>query len=75
MDIIAAYVARGGGALVVLHDIALAARYATRLIWMKDGHIVADGSVAETLTTERLAEIYGIKATVDGGRIEITGAI
>jgi iron complex transport system ATP-binding protein len=75
MDIIAAYVARGGGALVVLHDIALAARYATRLIWMKDGRIVADGSVAETLTAERLAEIYGIKATVDGARIEITGAI
>jgi iron complex transport system ATP-binding protein len=75
MDIITAYVARGGGALVVLHDIALAARYATRLIWMKDGHIIADGSVADTLTTERLADIYGIKATVDGARIDITGAV
>jgi len=75
MDIIRTYVERGGGALVVLHDIALAARYATRLIWMKDGHIVADGTPANTLTSERLADIYGVRATITGTRIDIEGTL
>lgn len=75
MDIIQSYVARGGGAIVVLHDISLAARYASRLIWMKDGNIVADGTPAATLTSERLAEIYGVRATTDGTHVEIEGAL
>lgn len=75
MDIVQAYVAHGGGALVVLHDITLAARYASRLIWMKDSRIIADGPVAETLTPERLANIYGIRASVHGTRVEIQGAV
>ena len=75
MDIIQSYVARGGGALVVLHDISLAARYASRLLWMKDGKIVADGTPAATLTAERLAEIYGVRATTDGTHVEIEGAL
>jgi iron complex transport system ATP-binding protein len=58
----------------VLHDISLAARYATRLIWMKDGRVVADGPPAETLTAERLAEIYGVRARVDGTQVYIEGA-
>ena len=75
MDLIKEFVGAGGGALVVLHDIGLAARYATRLIWMKDGRIVADGSVAETLNTERLKAIYGIKARVDGFNVQLEGAL
>lgn len=75
MDIIQSYVARGGGALVVLHDVSLAARYASRIIWMKDAKIVADGSPADTLTTERLADIYGVKARINGVNIEIQGAL
>jgi len=75
MDIIRSYVERGGGALVVLHDIALAARYASRLIWMKSGEIVADGPPAETLTAGRLAEIYGVRAKVTGTNIEIEGTL
>ena len=75
LDLIKSYVDAGGGALLVLHDIELAARYATRLIWMKDGRILADGSVEETLTPERLAEIYGVRAKVDGTRISMDGAL
>jgi iron complex transport system ATP-binding protein len=75
MDLIKALVSSGGGALVVLHDIGLAARYATRLIWMKDGCIVADGSVSETLNSERLETIYGIKAKVDGFNVQLEGAL
>jgi len=73
MELIADYVAKGGGALVILHDIEMAARYASRLIWMKDGHILADGSVSQTLTEERLQTVYGIRAQVKGQRINMTG--
>ncbi|MEP1143675.1 MAG: ABC transporter ATP-binding protein [Henriciella sp.] len=75
LDLIKSYVEQGGGALLVLHDIELAARYASRLIWMKDGRIVADGSVEETLTPERLAETYGVAAKVEGLRVLMDGAL
>lgn len=61
----------GGGALVVLHDLDLAARYADRLLWMRDGGLVADGGVAKTLTPERVAAVYGVRARLvesDGRR-------
>ena len=69
----------GRGVLVVMHDAALAARIADRLLWMADGRIVADGSPEETLTPARLAEVYGVQAAVR--RIEcdwlisVTGAV
>ena len=75
MDMISRFVDEGGGALVVLHDIALAARYATRMVWMKDGDIVADGTPEQTLTEARMAEIYGVRAHIDGRSVEIEGAI
>jgi len=75
MDIVRQFVDGGGGALVVLHDIALAARYATRMVWMKDAQIVADGPPEQTLTSGRLAEIYGVRARVDGRTVEIEGTL
>ena len=54
----------GCGVLVVMHDAALAARTADRLLWMADGRIVADGPPEATLTAARLAEVYGVRANV-----------
>lgn len=60
--------ARGGTAvLTVIHDLALAARYADRLLWMHDGRIVADGTPADTLTPARLRAVFGIEAAVTPG--------
>lgn len=75
LDLIAGFVEQGGGALVVLHDIQLAARYATRLIWMKDGRIVADGPPAETMTQARLETVYDVRSKVDGLRIDLDGPV
>ncbi|MEM1086460.1 MAG: ABC transporter ATP-binding protein [Pseudomonadota bacterium] len=75
LDLIADYVKGGGGALVVLHDIQMAARYASRLIWMKDGRILADGTPAETLTSQRLEDVYGVRATVDELKITMAGPV
>lgn len=55
----------GRGVLTVVHDLALAARYADRLIWMKDGRIVAQGSVEETMTAARLADVFGVTARIE----------
>lgn len=64
MRLIRDYVDRGGGAAVVLHDLDLAARYADRLVWMADGRTLADGPVAQTMTVARIAEIYGVQASI-----------
>ena len=53
--------ARGGGAvLAVVHDLALAARFADRVAVMKDGRIVADDTPAKALTAERIADVFGV---------------
>ena len=72
IQLIRDHVRTGAGALVVLHDVSLAARFADRLIWMKDGRIAADGPPAQTLTESRMAEIYQVHANIDGKRVEIT---
>lgn len=75
MDLIRHYVSKGGGALVVLHDIRLAATYADRLVWMKDGSITADGPAGTTLTVKQMAETFGVNARIDGTNIMIDGSI
>ena len=64
LSLIRAYADAGNGALVVLHEAALAARFADRLAWIREGHVVGDGPPAETLTPERMAEVYRVQATV-----------
>ncbi len=64
MTLIRAYADGGNGALVVLHEVALAARFADRLNWIREGRVVADGPPEETLTPERMAEVYGVRAGV-----------
>ena len=64
MGLVRACAGGGGGVLVVLHEAALAARFADRLVWLADGRIVADGPPEETLTPQRLAEVYGVRARV-----------
>ena len=75
MDLIKSYVSGGGGALIVLHDINLAARYADRMIWMREGRIVADGSPEQTLTPERIAEVYEMRARLSGLTVEMEGPV
>jgi len=55
---------RGLTVLMVLHDLNLAARHCRRLIGMKDGRIVADGSAEDVLTPGSLHAITGLEATI-----------
>lgn len=58
------FVDAGGGALVVLHDVTLAAQIADRMIWMTQGRIAAEGSPSETLTEETIAQVYDVRAHI-----------
>ena len=57
--------AEGRGILVTLHDLALAARFCSRLVMMDEGRVVATGAPAEVLTEDRLARVFGIRARLD----------
>jgi iron complex transport system ATP-binding protein len=55
---------RGRTVVLVLHDLNLAARYAQRLVAMKDGVLVASGTPAEVLTEELLADVFDLEARI-----------
>lgn len=51
--------------VIVLHDINQASAHADRIVAMKDGRIVADGTPAEILTPDRLEAIFGFQMRVE----------
>lgn len=61
-------VAQGGaGVVIVLHDLAQAARIADNAILMAGGRIVAAGGAADILTADRLGDLFGVRlATLPG---------
>jgi iron complex transport system ATP-binding protein len=50
--------------VAVLHDLNHAARYATHLIAMKDGQVVAEGPPAEIVTADLVHEVFGLRCLV-----------
>jgi len=54
----------GRTSIVVLHDIAQAARYGDRLVVMHAGRIVAQGKPAAVVTPELLHSVYGLNCMV-----------
>jgi len=54
----------GGGALLVLHDLALAGAACDRLALMDRGRMVAQGPPAEVLRPEVLGPVYGTQVDV-----------
>ncbi|MFN3348909.1 ABC transporter ATP-binding protein [Pseudorhodoplanes sp.] len=62
MDVLRHAAKAGGAVLAVIHDLALAARYADRLIVLEKGRIVADEKPATALSPQRIAAIFGVEA-------------
>lgn len=50
--------------VAVLHDISQAARYATHLIAMKEGRVVAEGAPGDVITAALIEEVYGLPCLV-----------
>ena len=59
-----ALVRRGGAALVTLHDLNLAARYADRVLLLDGGRVAALGTPWEVLQAERIQSVFGLQARV-----------
>ncbi|MEJ2866577.1 ABC transporter ATP-binding protein [Actinomycetospora sp. OC33-EN08] len=65
LDLLADLHAAGDRTLVaVLHDLNQACRYATHLIAMRDGAVVAQGPPAEIVSSTLLAEVFGLVGEV-----------
>ncbi|MEU4211304.1 ABC transporter ATP-binding protein [Streptomyces sp. NPDC026206] len=50
--------------VAVLHDLNHAARYATHLIAMRDGRIVAEGAPADVVTAALVEDVFGLRCQV-----------
>jgi iron complex transport system ATP-binding protein len=63
---------RGTAAIVVVHEINMAARFCDELLAFKDGRLAARGTPSALLTAERLAEVFDVPMGVlphpDSGR-------
>ena len=62
MKLLSNTAAQGATVLAALHDLTLAARFATRVVVLKAGRIAGDGPPAKVLTAELLASAFGITA-------------
>jgi iron complex transport system ATP-binding protein len=54
----------GGGALLVLHDLALAGAACDRVVLLHRGRVVAEGAPAEVLRSAILSPVYGTEVEV-----------
>ncbi|MEM9630189.1 MAG: ABC transporter ATP-binding protein [Pseudomonadota bacterium] len=64
LELLKALTQSGRTCVVVLHDIAQAARYADVLVVMKDGAIVEEGAPSQVISPALLNQVYGIDAHV-----------
>ncbi len=71
LRLVRGHVEGGGTAVVVLHDLNLAAAFATKLVLVRGGRIAAEGRPRELLVPERLESVFGPDVVVrehpDGG--------
>jgi iron complex transport system ATP-binding protein len=56
---------RNAGAVVILHDLSLAARYCDRLVVLHEGKKIADGTPWEVLTPSNLRTAFGVEGLVE----------
>lgn len=64
MELLARAAHKGGAVLAIGHDLALAARFADRIVIMHRGRLVADGAPRAVLTAERIATVFGVEAII-----------
>lgn len=64
LDLLADLNAAGRTVVCVLHDLNHAARYATHLIAMRNGHIVAEGPPEEVVTEATITDVFGLRVRV-----------
>jgi iron complex transport system ATP-binding protein len=60
---------RGVGAVIAIHDLALAARFCDRLLMLRAGAVLASGTPQQVLTPANVQALFGVSARIvsDGG--------
>jgi iron complex transport system ATP-binding protein len=61
MELLRRTAREGRGVVVVLHDLALAARYCDRLVLLAGGSILAEGEPNDVLTDAHITTAYGVE--------------
>ena len=60
--------------VVVMHDINMAAAWADRIVALRDGAVVVQGTPEETMTQEYLSKVFGMEVPVhdlEGRRVDM----
>jgi iron complex transport system ATP-binding protein len=65
----------GQAVLVVLHDLALAARFCDEIILLDQGKLVIQAPPREALNPQILSSVYRVKATWADGQLSLSGRI
>jgi iron complex transport system ATP-binding protein len=63
MQLLRSYVSGKNAAVVVMHDLSLAARFCDRLLLLDAGQLIACGEIASVLTQQNIAEVYKVSVT------------
>lgn len=69
MELLRSYVSDENAAVVVMHDLSLAARFCDRLLLLSEGRLIACGEIAAVLTQQNIAEVY--KVSVASGCADV----
>jgi iron complex transport system ATP-binding protein len=64
MELLAGVAHAGAAVLAIVHDLALAARFADRILVLERGRLNAQGTAREVLTPERIASVFGVEAEI-----------
>ncbi len=51
-------------ALIAIHDINIAARFADRILLLHEGGIIADGPPEDVLTSENISKVFGVTSEI-----------
>lgn len=65
MEILRNHATENRAAIVVLHDLSLAARFCDRLYLLNHGKLDCSGSVSDVLTRENIARVYGVDSHIE----------
>ena len=65
LDCLAETARAGTGVVLVLHDLRLAARYGQRVLLMRSGRIIADGTAGEVLTPGNVSAAFDVASRLE----------
>jgi iron complex transport system ATP-binding protein len=65
MELLREHASHENAAVVVLHDLGLAARFCDRLYLLQHGQVFASGTPGEVLTQDNLRAVYGIESRIE----------